>query len=99
VYYSKKDDQSFEKTISYYSKNFRDAPLKYYIMEKQAYALVKALKEFKVYILHSHTTAYVRSRSVKDILTQPDPEGKREKWIAVLLEYDLEINPTKLIKG
>jgi hypothetical protein len=36
---------------------------------------------------------------VKDILTQPDPEGKRGKWIAVLLEYDLEIKPTKLIKG
>jgi hypothetical protein len=36
---------------------------------------------------------------VKDILNQPDPEGKRGKWIVVLLEYDLEINPTKLIKG
>jgi hypothetical protein len=36
---------------------------------------------------------------VKDILTQPDPKGKRGKWIVVLLEYDLEIKPTKLIKG
>jgi hypothetical protein len=36
---------------------------------------------------------------VKDILTQLDPEGKRGKWIVVLLEYDLEIKPTKLIKG
>ena len=36
---------------------------------------------------------------VKTIITQPDPEGKREKWIAVLLEYDLEIKPTKLVKG
>ena len=35
---------------------------------------------------------------VKDILTQ-DPDGKRGKWIAVILEYDLEIKPTKLIKG
>jgi hypothetical protein len=94
-----KDDQNFEKPIAYYSKTLRDAPLKYDIMEKQAYALVKALKEFRVYILHSHTTAYVPSSSVKDILTQPDPEGKRGKWIAVLLEYDLEIKPMKLIKG
>jgi len=36
---------------------------------------------------------------VKDILTQPNPEVKRGKWIAVLLEYDLEIKSTKLIKG
>ena len=61
--------------------------------------MVKALKEFRVYIIHSHTTAYVPNILVKDILTQPDPEGKRGKWIAVLLEYDLEIKPTKLIKG
>jgi hypothetical protein len=68
-------------------------------MEKHAYALVKALKEFRIYILHSHTIAYVPSSYVKEILTQLDPEGKRGKWIAVFLEYDLEIKPTKLIKG
>ena len=43
--------------------------------------------------------AYVPNSVVKDILTQPDPEGKRGKWIAALLEYDVEIKPTKLIKG
>jgi hypothetical protein len=68
-------------------------------MEKQAYALVKSLKEFRTYILHSHVIACVPSSSVKDILTQPDPEGRRGKWIASMLEYDLEIKPTKLIKG
>ena len=68
-------------------------------MEKRAYALVKALKYFRVYILHSHIIAHVRTAAVKGILTQPDPEGRREKWIATLLEYDIEIRPTKLIKG
>eukprot|EP00253_Pinus_taeda_P019170 PITA_19170 len=37
--------------------------------------------------------------AVKDILVQADPEGRRGKWIAALLEYDVEIKPTKLIKG
>jgi hypothetical protein len=94
-----KYEQNFERPIAYYSRTLRDSPLKYDIMEKQAYALVKVLKEFRIYILHSHTVAYVPNSSVKDILTQPDPEGKRGKWIAVLLEYDLEMKPTKLIKG
>jgi hypothetical protein len=40
----------------------------------------------------------VASNSVKDILTQLDPEGRRGKWIVTMLEYDLKINPTKLIK-
>jgi hypothetical protein len=94
-----KDEHNFENPIVYYSRTLRDAPLKYDIMEKKAYALFKALKEFRVYILNSHTTTYVPNSSVKDILTQPEPEGKRGKWIVVLLEYDLEIKPTKLIKG
>ena len=43
--------------------------------------------------------AFVRSTVVKDILTQADPNGKRGKWIAKLLEYDIDIKPTKLVKG
>jgi hypothetical protein len=32
-------------------------------------------------------------------LTQDNPDGRRGKWIVVILEYDIEIKPTKLIKG
>ena len=67
-------------------------------MGKQALALVKALKDFRVYILHSHIIAFVPHTVVKDILSQ-DPDGKMGKWIATILEYDLEIRPTKLVKG
>jgi hypothetical protein len=41
----------------------------------------------------------VPNNTVKDILTQPGLEGRRGKWITAMLEYDLEIKPTKLIKG
>jgi hypothetical protein len=94
-----KNDQGREQPIAFYSKALRDAELRYEIMEKQAYALVKALKAFRVYVLHSKVTAYVPSASVKDILIQPDIDGRRGKWIAKILEFDLEIKPTKLIKG
>jgi hypothetical protein len=94
-----KDEQNFERPIEYYINTLRDSPLKCDIMEKKAYGLVKALKEFRFYILYSHTIAYVPISSVKEILTQPYPEGRRGKWIDVLLEYDLDIKPTKLIKG
>ena len=67
-------------------------------MEKQAFAFVKTLTDFRVYILHSHIIASVPHSIVKDILTQ-DHNGKRGKWIVVILEYDLEIRPTKLVKG
>ena len=60
---------------------------------------MESLKAFQVYILHSHIISHVPTSAVKDILTQPDLEGRRGKWIAVLFEYDLNIKPTNLIKG
>eukprot|EP00253_Pinus_taeda_P009819 PITA_09819 len=94
-----KDDQGNENTIAFSSRALRDAPLKYQIMEKQAYALVKAIKDFRVYILYSHVITYVPNSVVKDILTQKGLEGEIGKWITSILEYDIEIKPTKLIKG
>eukprot|EP00253_Pinus_taeda_P029252 PITA_29252 len=92
---SKKDDQGNERPIAFFSRALRDAPLKYQVMEKQAYALFKAIKDFRIYILYSHVIAYVPSPIVKDILTQENLEGRRGKWIANILEFDT----TKLIKG
>ena len=88
-----------EKPIAFFSRTIRDVALRYNIIEKQALALIKALKYFRLYILHSHTIEYVPNVAVKDVLMQTDPKGRRGKWIATMLEYDLEIKPTKLIKG
>jgi hypothetical protein len=94
-----KNSEGYEQPIAFFSKDLRDAFLNYNIMEKNAFSLVNAIKDFRVYILHSHTIAYVSNAVVKDILTQDNPDGRRGKWIAVILEYDIEIKPTKLIKG
>ena len=94
-----KNDEGFEQPIFFFSKTLRDAALKYNIMEKQAFALIKEIKDFRVYFLHSHIIAYVPNAIVKDILTHNGPNGKRGKWIAIILDYDMEIKPNKLIKG
>ena len=77
----------------------RDAKLKYDIIEKQTYALIQALKVFRTYVLHSHITTYVPNHAIKIVLTQPDTDGRRGRWIAKILEFDLEIKTTKLVKG
>lgn len=68
-------------------------------MEKQAYALIKSLKAFRVYILLSKIIAYVPSSTIKYVLTQPDANGRRAKWIAKLIEFNIELKPTKLVRG
>jgi len=77
----------------------RDVELRYDIIEKQAYALIKSLKAFRVYILHSKIIAYVPFAAIKDVLTQPDADGRRAKWIAKLIEFNIELKPTKLVRG
>jgi len=94
-----KNDQGFEHPIAFFSKALKDAHLKYNIMENQAFILVKAIKDLRVYILYSHIVAYVPNDVVKDIPTQNGVDDKRGKWIATILEYDIEIKPTKLIEG
>ena len=93
------NEEKCKQPVAYFSKVLRHAELKYNILEKQVYALVKALKAFRTYILHSQILAYVPNSVVKDVLVQSDVEGKRGKWIAKIQEYDLDIKPTKLIKG
>jgi len=68
-------------------------------MEKQVYAMVKALKDFRTCVLHSKVIAYMPTSSVKDILVHPDSDGKRVRWLAKIQEFDLEVKPTKLVKG
>jgi hypothetical protein len=80
-----KNSEGYEQPIAFFSKSLRDPTLNYKIMEKKYFSLVKAIKDFRVYILHSHTIAYVLNAIVRDILTQDNPDGKRGKWIAIIL--------------
>jgi hypothetical protein len=60
---------------------------------------VKSLKHFRVFIGYSKVIGYVPHLAVKDVLYQSKGLGTRGRWIAKIQEYDLEIKPTKLIKG
>jgi hypothetical protein len=94
-----KNDEGFEQPIAFFSKSLKDVELNYDILEKQAYTMVKFLKDFRTYVLHSKIIAYVPTNAVKDILVQPDSDGKRGRWLAKIQEFDLELKPTKLVKS
>jgi len=77
-----KNEDGHEKPVAFFSKVLRDAEIKYDPMEKQAYALIKSLKAFRVYILHAKVITYVPSSSVKDVLVQPDIDGKEARGLS-----------------
>jgi hypothetical protein len=94
-----RNEEGLEQPISFFNRALRDAEVRYDIMERQTYALVKALKTFRIYVLHSKIIAYVPSALVKEIFIQPDIDGRKSKWIYNILEFDMEIKPNKLVKG
>ena len=94
-----KNDEGHEQPVAFFSKVLRDVEVKYEPLEKQAYALIKALEPFRIYILQTKVIAYVPSSSVKDVLIQPDIDGKRSKWITNMIEFEIEIKPVKLVRG
>eukprot|EP00253_Pinus_taeda_P032279 PITA_32279 len=85
-----KNDEGIEHPVAFFSKTLKEAKLRYDLIEKQAYALIKSLKAFRIYILHSKEVVYVPSALVKYVLTQPDIDGKRAKWIAKFIEFNIE---------
>jgi hypothetical protein len=73
--------------------------LNYTITEKHAYVVVKSLKHFRTYVGYNKIKAFFPYPVVKDVLSQQDCLGSRGKWVSQIHEYDLDIKPTKIIKG
>lgn len=65
--------------------------LKYDIMEKHAYASVKAVKNFRPYLVCAKVVAYVPNAVVKDIFSQSEVTGHRGRWINRIQEFDMDI--------
>ena len=61
---------SYDTVAAIFLQKDEEGPeLKYDPIEKQAYAIIKSLKAFRIYILHIKVIAYIPSAYVKDVLT------------------------------
>ena len=65
---TQKNDQGTELPIAFMSIPLKKHELKYPLVEKQAFAMVKVVKQFRYYVLHSHSIVYVPETAVKSIL-------------------------------
>ncbi|XP_059078205.1 uncharacterized protein LOC131043644 [Cryptomeria japonica] len=76
----KKNKEGVESPIAFMSYPLKTHEKKFSAMEKHAFAVVKAIKHFRFYILNSHVTALVPDVVVKSILTQQEFGTKRGNW-------------------
>lgn len=63
------NDEGIQAPISLMSTPLKDHEFRYSQMEKHAYVVVRALKNFRFYVLHSHYVVYIPDCLVKSILT------------------------------
>lgn len=92
-------EEAEERQIAFMSSPFKNAEVKYPPLKKQDFALVKAVKKFQHYVLRSQIIIVVPDAAVKSLLMQSELGERRWKWMAILQEFDLEIHPTKLLRG
>ena len=93
------NDHDLEAPISFFSSNFQGAELNYSEVEKQAFAVYKAIKHYRPFLLKAHTKVIVPFSAVRQLLIQRELGEKRANWVTALQEYDLEIKPAKIVRG
>ena len=81
------------------STSLQGDELNYLAVDKQAYAIFKALKQFRPYILKNHTKVIVPHPAVWSLFVQKELGERRGNWVTALEEYDLEFKPASLVKG
>jgi hypothetical protein len=90
--YSLKQIKKSGSPNCFFSSNLQGAELNYSDVEKQAYAVFKAIKYFRPFLLKTHTKIIVPFPAVRNLLVQKDVGEKRANWVTALQEYDLRSN-------
>ena len=93
ILYTQKEDGGVEFPISFMSTSLQGAKLNYPAIDKQAYAVFKAMKQFRPYILKNRTKVIVPYPAVRSLLIQKELGERRGNWVIALQEYDLEFKP------
>ena len=81
------------------STGLQGAELNSPAMDKQAYTVFKAVKQFKPYILKNRTKVIVPHPVVRSLFVQKELGERRGNWVTTLQEYDLEFRTASIVKG
>ena len=73
--------------------------MNYPTVDKQAYAVFKAVKQFRPYILKNQTKVIVPHPVVRSLFIQKELGERRGNWVIALQDYDLEFKPASIVKG
>ncbi len=73
--------------------------IRYSYVKKKVLSVIRALKKFRHLLSHNKVQLLVSHATVKDFLLNKDINEKRAGWITRVMEYDVEIKVSNLVKG
>lgn len=93
-----KNEGNLEQPIAFFSQGLANYEQKYSFVEKYVLAVIRSLKKFKALISNNKIHVMVAHPSVKEFLLSKDLNEKRVGWITKVMEYDVDIKITKLVR-
>ena len=89
---SQKDEQGRERVVAYASVSLKPAERNYGITEKEALAVVWAVKYFRQYLLGAIFEIVTDHNALRWLFTkQTNPSPRISRWILALTEYNFTI--------
>ncbi|KAK8661752.1 hypothetical protein V6N13_091347 [Hibiscus sabdariffa] len=93
------DSGKKERAIYYLSKKFTEYEAKYSSVEKLCYALVRATKRIRQYMLYHTTWLISKLGPLKYMMEAPALSGRLARWKMLLSEFDILYVSRKAVKG
>lgn len=91
--------ETLQHPIAFFSEGLKDYEVKYSYIEKQALVFVRALKKFRHMLSNNRIQLMVPHAIIQEFLLSRDINKKRVGWITRVMEYDVDIKITKLVRG
>jgi len=90
---SQKDDENRERVIAYASVSLKPAEQKYSTTEKEALAVVWAVRQFRHYLLGTTFEIVTDHNALRWLFTkQSNPTPRISRWITNMMEYNFIIS-------
>jgi hypothetical protein len=89
------DDNGVEKVIQYISHQLSGPQLKWATIEKEAYAVVYAIRKLRPYLYGAPFTVFTDHKPLKSLFTQEMQNTKIQRWAVLLAEYGAKIEYRK----
>ena len=79
------------RPVLFFSRKLRNAEVNYATHDKEALAIIEAVREWRVCLLGRHVKVYTDHNSLKNVFSQPNLNQRQRLWLEELADYDLEV--------